>query len=103
FRARGRSAGGDADHPRVRAAAGGPLGAPAFGQVTAGKVRAAPMTFRLDDGGGLLGRAREHFDWTLFITVAALAVIGVINLYSATSVAHNAHSEDYIQQIYWLV
>src|ERR1700728_2062901 len=61
------------------------------------------MTLRLDDGGGLLGRAREHFDWTLFIAVAALAVIGVINLYSATSVARNAHSEDYIQQIYWLV
>jgi rod shape determining protein RodA len=52
---------------------------------------------------GLLGRVREHFDWTLFITVAMLAVIGVINLYSATSVSRGAHSEDYIQQIYWLV
>ncbi len=61
------------------------------------------MTLRLDDGGGILGRAREHFDWTLFITVAALAVIGVINLYSATSVARGGHAEDYIQQIYWLV
>jgi rod shape determining protein RodA len=61
------------------------------------------VTLRLDDGGGLLGRAREHFDWLLFITVATLAVIGVINLYSATSVARGAHSEDYIQQIYWLV
>jgi rod shape determining protein RodA len=61
------------------------------------------LTLRLDDGGGLLGRAREHFDWLLFITVATLAVIGVINLYSATSVARGAHSEDYIQQIYWLV
>ena len=61
------------------------------------------MTFRTDDRGGLLGRAREHFDWMLFIMVATLAVVGVINLYSATSVARNAHSEDYIQQIYWLV
>ena len=61
------------------------------------------MTLHLEHGRGLLGRAREHFDWTLFIAVAALAVIGVINLYSATSVARNAHSEDYIQQIYWLV
>jgi rod shape determining protein RodA len=61
------------------------------------------MSLRLDEGHGLLGRAREHFDWTLFITVAALAVIGVINLYSATSVSRNAHAEDYIQQIYWLV
>jgi rod shape determining protein RodA len=52
---------------------------------------------------GVLGRLREHFDWTLFITVAALAVIGVINLYSATSVLKSGHSEDYIQQIYWLV
>jgi rod shape determining protein RodA len=52
---------------------------------------------------GALGRVREHFDWTLFISVAALAVIGVINLYSATSVARGMHAEDYIQQIYWLV
>jgi rod shape determining protein RodA len=51
----------------------------------------------------LLGRVRDHFDWTLFITVAALAVIGVINLYSATSVSKGAHTDDYIQQIYWLV
>jgi rod shape determining protein RodA len=52
---------------------------------------------------GALGRVRDHFDWTLFISVAALAVVGVINLYSATSVARGTHSEDYIQQIYWLV
>jgi rod shape determining protein RodA len=52
---------------------------------------------------GALGRVRDHFDWTLFISVAALAVIGVINLYSATSVARGTHAEDYIQQIYWLV
>jgi rod shape determining protein RodA len=54
-------------------------------------------------GGGARGRVRDHFDWTLFISIAALAVIGVINLYSATSVARGTHSEDYIQQIYWLV
>ena len=52
---------------------------------------------------GTLGRVREHFDWPLFISVAALAVIGVINLYSATSVGRTVHAEDYIQQIYWLV
>ena len=50
-----------------------------------------------------LARVREHFDWTLFISVAALAVIGVANLYSATSVGRMTHAEDYIQQIYWLV
>lgn len=60
------------------------------------------MRLRSSDAG-LLGHVREHFDWTLFIAVAALAVIGVINLYSATSVSHGAHAEDYIQQIYWLV
>jgi rod shape determining protein RodA len=52
---------------------------------------------------GALGRVRDHFDWPLFISIAALAVIGVINLYSATSVARGTHSDDYIQQIYWLV
>jgi rod shape determining protein RodA len=52
---------------------------------------------------GLLGRAREYFDWPLFIGVALLAVIGVINLYSATSVIRGSHADDYIQQIYWLV
>ncbi len=60
------------------------------------------MTLRSNDAG-FLGRVREQFDWTLFITVAALAVIGVINLYSATSVVRGAQSEDHIQQIYWLV
>jgi rod shape determining protein RodA len=50
-----------------------------------------------------LSRVREHFDWTLFIAVALLAVVGVINLYSATSVARGPHADDYIQQIYWLV
>jgi rod shape determining protein RodA len=61
------------------------------------------VRLRSDDGGLVLGRVREHFDWTLFIAVAALAVIGVINLYSATSVSKGAHADDYIQQIYWLV
>ena len=61
------------------------------------------MRLRADGGGFLSGHARDHFDWTLFIAVAALAVIGVINLYSATSVVRGAHSDDYIQQIYWLV
>jgi rod shape determining protein RodA len=61
------------------------------------------VRLRSDEGGLVLGRVREHFDWTLFIAVAALAVIGVINLYSATSVSKGAHADDYIQQIYWLV
>ncbi|MEC7519753.1 MAG: rod shape-determining protein RodA [Myxococcota bacterium] len=45
---------------------------------------------------------RDNFDWPLFVTVAAVCVIGVTNLYSATSAATSALSELYIQQIYWL-
>jgi rod shape determining protein RodA len=60
------------------------------------------MSHRSDDSH-LLMRVREHFDWTLFIAVATLGVVGVINLYSATSVARGSHAEDYVQQIYWLV
>jgi rod shape determining protein RodA len=51
----------------------------------------------------LLTRARDHFDWTLFLLAAALGVIGVVNLYSATSVARASLSDVYVQQVYWLV
>jgi rod shape determining protein RodA len=54
-------------------------------------------------GTRLLGHARDHFDWTLFMCAATLALIGVINLYSATSVSRASLSEVYIQQVYWLV
>ncbi|MCA9600755.1 MAG: rod shape-determining protein RodA [Polyangiales bacterium] len=50
----------------------------------------------------LVRDARDQFDWTLFVTVAALSVIGVVNLYSATSVEGGTRSDIYIQQIYWL-
>jgi rod shape determining protein RodA len=49
------------------------------------------------------GMPRDSFDWTLFLTAATIAVLGVINLYSATSVARAALSDIYIQQVYWLV
>lgn len=52
---------------------------------------------------GLATRAQSNFDWVLFLTGSVLAVIGVINLYSATSVSRAALSEVYIQQVYWLV
>lgn len=45
---------------------------------------------------------RDQFDWPLFVTAAAIAVIGVVNLYSATSAAGPAMSDMYITQIYWL-
>jgi rod shape determining protein RodA len=47
-------------------------------------------------------RVRDHFDWPLFIATALIAVLGVTNLYSATSVYSGARSELYISQIQWL-
>ncbi len=57
----------------------------------------------LRGGLRLLGRARETFDWALFLVAAILAVVGVINLYSATSVGRASLADVYIQQVYWLV
>ncbi len=57
-------------------------------------------------GKPLSARARDHIDWPLFICVALIAVLGVVNLYSATSVyfgtARSRLSEFYINQVYWL-
>ena len=50
-----------------------------------------------------LSRERDHFDWPLFICAAIIAVLGVVNLYSATSVYQGARAELYISQVYWLV
>jgi rod shape determining protein RodA len=47
-------------------------------------------------------RLRDQFDWPLFLLVAVVATLGVVNLYSATSAYTGARSELYIQQIYWL-
>ena len=47
--------------------------------------------------------ARDHFDWPLFLGIAALCVVGAVNLYSATSAAKLALQELYVQQVYWLV
>jgi rod shape determining protein RodA len=60
------------------------------------------MTTRFGAGVGIVGRVRDHFDWSLFIAAALLAVVGVINLYSATSVLKGSYGEEYLQQIYWL-
>jgi rod shape determining protein RodA len=53
------------------------------------------------DEGGF--RARDRFDWPLFITAALIAVIGIVNLYSATSVARLTLQDLYLNQVYWLV
>src|SRR6201995_5900982 len=46
---------------------------------------------------------RENFDWPLFVTTAAIAVVGVVNLSSARAGASAPALRDmYIQQIYWL-
>ncbi|MGD8863034.1 MAG: rod shape-determining protein RodA [Myxococcales bacterium] len=45
---------------------------------------------------------RDQFDWPLFVIVAAIALLGVVNLYSATSAMPSYLRDVYIQQIYWL-
>lgn len=45
---------------------------------------------------------RDHFDWPLFTAVSLIALIGVVNLYSATSAGDPLRAEIYTQQIYWL-
>jgi rod shape determining protein RodA len=49
----------------------------------------------------LVRTMRDQFDWSLFVALATIATIGIVNLYSATS-ANPALSAMYIQQMYWL-
>ncbi len=44
-----------------------------------------------------------RFDWPLFIGAVLIALLGVVNLYSATSVYSSAIAERYISQLYWLL
>lgn len=62
-------------------------------------------SMRTRDGAArrLLDSPRDRFDWVLFLVTAALAVVGVVNLYSATSVVRASLSDLYVQQVYWLV
>lgn len=46
-----------------------------------------------------LAKLRHHFDWPLFGVIVLLAVMGVVNLYSATASTTMALAR---QQIYWL-
>ena len=48
-------------------------------------------------------RARDNIDWALLTVVLIIALIGVVNLYSATSVSHGPRADLYVTQIYWLV
>lgn len=53
--------------------------------------------------GELSPRARDHFEWPIFVSAALIAVLGVLNLYSATSVYSGVRADLYISQVYWLV
>ncbi len=44
----------------------------------------------------------ESFDWPLFVAVVTIALIGIVNLYGATSAMDNYLRDVYIQQIHWL-
>ena len=48
-------------------------------------------------------RTRDVIDWPLLIAVLLIALVGVVNLYSATSVAKGGLADLYVTQIYWLV
>lgn len=51
----------------------------------------------------LVRTLRDQFDWPLFVSAVAIATLGVINLYSATSPSSVSQYADlYLQQIYWL-
>lgn len=50
-------------------------------------------------GRALTPKLRETLDWPLIVVVLVIAVLGITNLYSATSVTR---SELYITQLYWL-
>jgi rod shape determining protein RodA len=45
----------------------------------------------------------SRFDWPLFIAGVLIALMGVVNLYSATSVYQGVVAERYISQLYWLL
>ena len=53
-------------------------------------------------------RVREHFDWPLFLAIVAIAIVGLVNLYSATSpyiddARRSGLADIYVTQVYWLV
>jgi len=52
---------------------------------------------------GEVVRTRDAIDWPLLIAVMLIALVGVVNLYSATSVAKGGLADLYVTQIYWLV
>ncbi|MGZ5971465.1 MAG: rod shape-determining protein RodA, partial [Polyangiales bacterium] len=53
--------------------------------------------------GSISARARDNIDWPLLVAVMLIALVGVVNLYSATSVSKKALTELYMTQVYYLV
>ncbi len=49
----------------------------------------------------LVRTMRDQFDWPLFVALASIATIGIVNLYSATS-ADPLRSDLYLAQMSWL-
>ena len=52
--------------------------------------------------------ARERLDWPLFLGVVSVSIVGVVNLYSATSPyigmrGREGIADIYVSQVYWLV
>ncbi|MCD4688712.1 MAG: rod shape-determining protein RodA, partial [Desulfuromonadaceae bacterium] len=47
-------------------------------------------------------RLITHFDWPLLLLVMLTALIGIANLYSATSSGSTLAFPVYLKQIYWL-
>ena len=56
---------------------------------------------RASIGSSRVRRFLFRFDWPLFLTVAVLAAIGLLNLYSAT--ARTPHYAKFEQQIIWII
>jgi rod shape determining protein RodA len=51
----------------------------------------------------IASRVRDTMDWPLLITTLLIAVVGVVNLYSATSVAKGGLADLYVTQVQWMV
>jgi len=51
----------------------------------------------------IAARVRDTMDWPLLITTLLIAVVGVVNLYSATSVAKGGLADLYVTQVQWMV
>ena len=48
-------------------------------------------------------RILENFDWVFLALILALAGLGILNLYSASSSAQAGGTPAYLKQFYWLI